>query len=154
MRPGPFGKLDLAAGHGGQDGHRVAVLDRSLQPVQEPDVLVVQVDVDEPAQALVVDQPLAQAAVLAFQVSQQLVEGGSVSLDLLGPVGVGAQDGRDANLDGHERRSLSPVMCLRWQPGLVRDHSTTRTGSSATWPSWIRNERNCVSWSSRVETST
>jgi len=38
------------ARHGRQDGHRVTVLDRRLQAAEEPDVLVVEVHVDEPAQ--------------------------------------------------------------------------------------------------------
>src|SRR5919108_1520719 len=94
-----------AAGHRGQDGHRVPVLDRGLQAGQEPDVLVVQVHVDEAPQAAVVDQPVAQAAVPLVQVGEQLAERGAGPLDLLGAVGVRAQDRRDANLDGHEQRS-------------------------------------------------
>ena len=50
-------------------------LHRRGQAAEEPDVLVVQVHVDEPAQPGVIDQPLAQPVVTAVQVGEQLVEG-------------------------------------------------------------------------------
>ena len=39
------------------------------------------------------------------KVAEELGEGGTGTLDRLGATGVGAQDGRDTDLDGHERRS-------------------------------------------------
>src|SRR5690242_5530344 len=96
------GRSAAAAGHRGQDGYRVPVLDRRVQAGHEADVLVVQVHVDEAPQAVSVDQALAQAAVPLVQVAEQFGERGSAPLDLLGAVGVRAQDRRDANLDGHE----------------------------------------------------
>src|SRR5580692_6139678 len=80
--------LKATAGHGRQDGHRIPVLDRGVQAGQETDVLVVQVHVDEPPQAAVVHQALAQPAVPLLQVDQELSERGSAALDLLGAVGM------------------------------------------------------------------
>src|SRR5580700_8051266 len=110
--------LNATAGHGRQDGHRIPVLDRGVQAGQEADVLVVEVHVDEPPQAGVVHQALAKPAVFAIEVDQDLTERGSGPLDLLGAVGVGAQDRRDANLDGHEQRSfLYALVPTRHGPG-------------------------------------
>src|SRR5580700_2269278 len=48
------------------------------------DILVVQVDVDEPAEVLAVDQPVAQATVLGVQVGKQVVQGAPGPLHRLG----------------------------------------------------------------------
>src|SRR3954451_7868352 len=53
-----------AAGHGGEDDDLVAVAQRRQQPASEPDVLVVDVDVDEAAEVLAVDQPFPDARVV------------------------------------------------------------------------------------------
>src|SRR5690348_5393500 len=93
------------AGHRGQHRHRVAVLHRRLQPAEETHVLVVEVDVDETPQPGAVHQALAQPAVPGVNVAEKLGEGGTGTLHRLGATGVGAQDGRDADLDGHECNS-------------------------------------------------
>src|SRR6266516_3411046 len=92
-----------ATGDGGQDGHRVAIVELGVQRAEEPDVLVVDVDVDEAVQGtLVGDQPGAQAGVPAVQVGEQVGDGVAAALDGLGATGVRAQDGRDANFDCHD----------------------------------------------------
>src|SRR6266513_2473221 len=88
-----------------QHRHRVAVLHRRLQPAEETHVFVVEVDVDEAPQPGSFHQALAQAAVPGVKVAEEFGEGGTGTLDRLGATGVGAQDGRDTDLDGHERRS-------------------------------------------------
>src|SRR5215470_1679172 len=93
------------AGDRRQHRHRVAVPHRRLQPAEETHVLVVEVDVDEAPQPGAVHQALAQPAVPGVKVAKELGEGGTGTLDRLGATGVGAQDGRDTDLDGHERRS-------------------------------------------------
>src|SRR5947209_7111593 len=55
---GAGASLMLASGDGGDDGQLVAVLHGRLQVVQIADVLVVEVDVDEPAQLAVVEDAL------------------------------------------------------------------------------------------------
>src|SRR5947208_5432374 len=93
------------ASHRRQHRHRVAVLHRRLQPAEETHVFVVEVDVDEAPQPGSFHQALAQAAVPGVKVAEEFGEGGTGTLDRLGATGVGAQDGRDTDLDGHERRS-------------------------------------------------
>src|SRR5215469_2231438 len=108
MGPGPFAEaLAGAASDSGQDRDGVAVSHRGLQPAEAANVLVVQVDVDEAAQLLAVEQPVTDADVVGVQVLDQLVEGGTGPLDHLRAAGVGAQNGRDANLNGHEKVLLS-----------------------------------------------
>src|SRR5215216_3410938 len=50
----------LAAGHRGQDGDLVPVLDRGVESVQEADVLAAHVHVHEPAQVAVLRDPIAE----------------------------------------------------------------------------------------------
>ena len=79
----------------------VAVRDLGGDAVEEADVLVVQIDVDEAAQLAAVDQALLDPGVPGLQVGEELGERGPAALDRLLAVGVGAEDGRDADLDGH-----------------------------------------------------
>src|SRR6185437_6755206 len=81
--------------------HRVAVLHCRLEATHEPDVLVVDVDVHEPAQAFLVHDPVAKAGVPGVEVDENVGQGATVTGDGLFSPGVGAQDGRDADLDGH-----------------------------------------------------
>src|ERR1700712_5530965 len=91
-----------AAGHRGEDRHRVAVLDLGVQRTGEADVLVVDVDVDEAVQlALLGDEAVLQTRVLAVEIVDQRAEGRAAALDGLVAAGVGAQDGGDPDLDGH-----------------------------------------------------
>src|SRR3954470_21209006 len=106
-RWGARGYPSAAARDRREDRHRVAVLDRGVQSAGEPDVLVVDVDVDEPVQlALVGDQAVLQTGVLAVEVVDERAEGAAAALDGLRATGVGAQDGRDPDLDGHGSRVL------------------------------------------------
>jgi hypothetical protein len=49
--------------------------------------------------------------VLAVEVVDERAEGGAVALDGLVAAGVGAQDGRDPDLDGHVVRFSSELGC-------------------------------------------
>src|SRR3954451_3086437 len=101
-RTGASGDRSAAARDRRQDRHGVAVLDRGVQRTGEAHVLVVDVDVDEAVQlALVGDEAVLQAGVLAVEVVDELGQGAAVALDGLRAAGVGAQDGRDPDLDGH-----------------------------------------------------
>ena len=67
----PVGAIALpipAAGDGGQHDDLVAVAELGVQTAEEADVLVVDVDVDEPAQVAVLDQPVLDAGVVGLQV--------------------------------------------------------------------------------------
>src|SRR5215469_3767474 len=99
-----------SAGYGRQHRHRVAVGNRGLEPAEEPDVLIIEVHVDEPAELLAVDEAFAQAAVRGVQVDQQLAQRGAGPLHRLRAAGVAAQDGRDANLNGHETTLLGELL--------------------------------------------
>src|SRR6478609_8055772 len=52
-----------ATGDGRQDRHVVALGNRGVQATGEPDVLVIDVDVHEPVQRTVLDQPVTSASV-------------------------------------------------------------------------------------------
>src|SRR5262249_56362197 len=109
---------------------RVAVLHRRLKPAEEAHVFVVEVDVDEAPQPGAVHQALAQPAVPGVDVAEEFGEGGAGTLDRLGATGVSAQDRRDTDLDGHERRSW--VWTLVGKGGRVRlpDSPTGHPGGS------------------------
>src|SRR5829696_898179 len=97
-----------AAGDGGQDRDRVAVLDLGVQRTGEAHVLVVDVDVDEAVQlALLGHEAVLQAGVLGVEVVDERTEGRATALDGLVAAGVRAQDGRDPDLDGHGVRFSS-----------------------------------------------
>src|SRR5262249_53133205 len=57
-----------APGHGGNDAQLVAVLDRAGEVVEVADVLVVEVDVDKPADLAAVKEPVGDARVFLAQV--------------------------------------------------------------------------------------
>ena len=87
---------------GGQDRHRVTVGDRGVQPAGEPDVLVVDVDVDEAVQlAVVVHEPVGDAGVVGLEVGDDGLQRVAVGVDALLAAGVGAQDGRDETITAH-----------------------------------------------------
>src|SRR4051794_27571707 len=111
-----------AAGDRGEDGHRVAVLDLGVQRTGEANVLVVDVDVDEAVQlALLGDEAVLQTRVLAVEVVDERTERGAAALDGLVAAGVGAEDGRDPDLDGHGVR-FSSERGMSW----VRRHAAGR----------------------------
>src|SRR5690606_13904401 len=93
------------AGDGRQHGDRVAVGDGGVEAAEEAHVLVVEVDVDKPAQAVVVHEAVLDAGVARLQVGDQLVERRALGGHGLGAAGVVTQDGRNANLDGHRCHS-------------------------------------------------
>ncbi len=92
-------------------GDAVAVGEGGGDALQEAHVLVVQVDVDEAAQLAAVQQSGGDARVAGVEVLEEFPEVAAGALDGLGAVGVGAEDGRDADLDGH---GCAPVRVVRW----------------------------------------
>lgn len=97
----------MPLGDGRQDRDVVAVGELGVDAVEEADVLVVQVDVDEAAQLTAVHDAGLDARMPGLQVGEELGEGVPVALHRLLAVGVGAEDGRDADLDGHGSGLLS-----------------------------------------------
>src|SRR5437660_2460236 len=76
----------------GNDRDLVAVLQRRLLGLEEPDVLLVDVDVDEAAQLSgLVEQAVLQARVLPLEVSDEAVDRLALGLDLGAALREGAQ---------------------------------------------------------------
>src|SRR5690606_26050736 len=96
------GPCSAAAGDRRDDRHLDALRGLGVQAVGEPDVLVAHVDVDEAADgAAVVEDAGLDARVVGLQVGQHLLEGGPLGRHLGLPLGVGAQNGRNADTDAH-----------------------------------------------------
>src|SRR5690606_2614642 len=87
-----------ATGHGGQDGHLVAVVEGSVQTVLKADVLAGDVDVDEAAQGAVLGNPLTETGVLLEDCVERLADGRSLDLEL--PLAPGGRPELGWNLDG------------------------------------------------------
>src|SRR6202012_52034 len=97
-----------AAGDRRDDGDRLTVGHRRLESLEEPDVLVVEENVDEPPELSgVVEQALGEARVGGVEGLQGLADGGPVDRHLPGASGEVAQLGRDS--DGHAHRAASLV---------------------------------------------
>src|SRR5215475_2329843 len=140
-----------AARHRRQDRHGIAVSDRGPEAADEADVLVVQVYVDEPPQPGGVHEPVTEPVIAAVEVSYQLRQRGTRALDRLRAAGIGAEDGRDTDLDSHILSA--PRLCVRGDTGSFqraagRDHSgstgtssSTATSSSVTALSTMRKDR-------------
>src|SRR5262245_38514838 len=91
-----------ASRDGGDDRDRIAFLEGGRSALEEPHVLVVDVEVDEPAQlALLVHEPLAQARELAFQVLHHVVDGLALDRHLGVSLADRPQGGGNSNDDGH-----------------------------------------------------
>src|SRR5829696_950382 len=83
--------MDSAAGDGRENRDRVAVLDLGVEGTGEADVLVVDVDVDEAVQLAVLgDETVLQAGVLAVEVVDERAQRGAAALDGLVAAGVRA----------------------------------------------------------------
>src|SRR5712692_11584900 len=84
------------------DGDLVALLQRGLGALEEPDVLLVDVDIDEaPDLPAVLHQPLLEARVLALEVQDYVVHGVARGLDLGRALGHAAKRRWDSNHNGH-----------------------------------------------------
>src|SRR5919108_4966236 len=89
---------------GGHDRDRVAVLQRRLAAVHEPDVFLVHVDVDEaPQLPALVHQPLLQTGKLALEIGHDVVHGCPLGRDLGVALRHLAQGGGNANRHRHRR---------------------------------------------------
>src|SRR5438445_13359556 len=85
-----------APGDGGNDRDLVAVLECGLLRLEEPDVLLVDVDVDEaPQLAGLVHESLLEPGELALQVVHQARDRVSLGLDLGGALRARAERGPD-----------------------------------------------------------
>src|SRR6478735_6719670 len=99
-----------AAGHRGQNGYLVAVVDRRLKPLLEADVLAADVDVDEAAKVAVLGDAVAEAAVGVEDRVEHLAHGRAFDFELGVAAGGGAQLRGDlhgdTHLDGYLLREL------------------------------------------------
>src|SRR6478736_4219586 len=105
----------LPAGDGGEDLDLLAVGHRRVEPVAEADVLAVDVDVDEAAQAAVaIRQPVAQLAVALEQRVEHGADGGALDADgALTARGL-AQLGRQLDLRHQTRTSAPSTSATNW----------------------------------------
>src|SRR5262245_29325567 len=87
---------------GRDDRQLVAVLDRRGQAVQVADVLVVQVEVDEPPHLAVVEDPRLDAGVLRREVVEHRLDRGARHLDDVLALGVLTHRRRDLHFHRHE----------------------------------------------------
>src|SRR2546421_12521823 len=97
-----------AAGDSGDDGQVVVLADRGLQPLTEPDVGVVQVDVDDLAQlSAAVVEAIAKTGIAGLEIVERLGDGAAVHLDLGLALGEPAQRSGHPDGDCHVRRRTS-----------------------------------------------
>src|SRR3954451_15928256 len=97
-------RLTSPAGHGGEDHEDVAVADLGLEPLEDADVLVVEVHVDVAVEvAGLAEDLLLRGGVLGGQRVEDLADGRTVGRDLLLAARRGPEDRRD--LHGCHRSS-------------------------------------------------
>src|SRR5208282_6630582 len=84
-------EIRSASRDGGNDADLVVLGHRSGQVVEVANVLVVEVDIDEAAQFLAVEEPLAEGGKCGSQVRENLAHGRARRLDPILAPGVGAQ---------------------------------------------------------------
>src|SRR5689334_5865148 len=132
-RPEPPGE-SAAAGDGGDDRHLAAVLDGGLQAVGEADVVVVDVDVHEAAQlAGLVEHPGLDPRVRRVERIQHLGQRRALGGHLGDALGVGPEDGRNANTHTHCRPAFTKAS---YDAGMVTFGPTrSATASSVLSPS-------------------
>src|SRR5262245_42767687 len=92
----------VASGHRRDDGQLVAVLDRRVEVLQVADVLVVEVDVDEPPHLGAVEDAGADAGAPGFEVFQGRLHGTAADLDDSLAASVLSHRGGDLNANGHD----------------------------------------------------
>src|SRR5271168_524196 len=83
---------------GGDDAHLVAGGNRGGEVIEVADVLVVDVDVHEPAELRPLEDAFPQRRELGAEVGEDLVDGGTLGFDDVVAAGVGAERGGDAYL--------------------------------------------------------
>src|SRR6266516_5312619 len=105
--------LDTAAGHGGEQDHRRATLDRGVEALQHAHVLALDVHVHERGELLVLDELRTQAREPRDQVVEQLAHGVAGCGDLPLAAGLDAKRGWNAN-GGHAGVGL-PLPVGPWQ---------------------------------------
>src|SRR5574337_1840679 len=101
---GPWGS---AARDRRDDGDVVALLQGGLLALEEADVLLVDVDVDEPPDlAALLDQPLPEPGVLPLEVLDQVHHGVALRLHLARALRHSPQGSGDSDQNWHRRVSL------------------------------------------------
>ena len=91
------------SGDGRDNRDRLAVPYRCAEPLEEPDVLVGDEHVHEPAEiAVLLEESVGEARVGRIESGENLAHGRAVELKLAGPPGEWPQLGRDAYRRAHE----------------------------------------------------
>src|SRR5512146_2865476 len=109
LRPGAASRSPIvcgrsrpAAGDRRHDGHLVPLLERGLLALEEPDVLLVDVDVDEAADlTALLHEAVPHAGILTLQISDQVGDGVGRHLDLGRALGHRPQGGGNAHENSH-----------------------------------------------------
>src|SRR5207302_9426504 len=115
-----------------RDRHDVAVGDRCRDPAEKADVLVVEVDVDEPVERAVVgDESATQPIVATVEVGEKVFQRLALAVDGLLPAGVAAEDGRDTDFDGHGHILATDAARATLQPVLSRKTALAAPAQSA-----------------------
>src|SRR5437667_7310046 len=97
-----------APGDGGNDRDLIAVLEHRLLRLEEPDVLLVHVDIDEaPQLTRLVHEPFLQPGELALQVLHETLHRVALGLDLGVALRERAERGRDSYEHRHARSSYT-----------------------------------------------
>src|SRR3954447_10601918 len=138
-----------ASGDGGKDRDLVVLVDLGVELVEVPDVVVVDVDVDELVEGAVLgDDEAGQPGELAHQVVEHLAHGRAIGLHRALPVGFGPEDGGQADFDRHRRSQSSRKVDL---PGGNSTHRFSRTThSSVMFPSTMQKLRTTGAMSRRL----
>src|SRR5439155_14142387 len=103
--------VPLTAGHGREDGDRIALADLRLQRPEVADILLVDIDVHEPVEVPAPGHDaVLDARIAAFQVVQHFADGPAAIRFHDGfPADVLAQDGGDLDPHGHRRHASTVV---------------------------------------------
>src|SRR5581483_10793029 len=97
-RPGPLS----AAGQGGQDRHGIAVLDRRVGLREVANVLVLHVQVDEPAKlSILLVQRVSDTGIVRAEIAKDLFDRGSIGVHYSLSPGVRAEKGGHPYLNRH-----------------------------------------------------
>src|SRR5579883_2784060 len=85
------------AGHRGQKDDGIAGTNAGLKPLEMPDILVVDVDIDKATERVARLNLLFQRGILYVQIRQHVGEGLAFGTHLLDAANGGAQDGCESN---------------------------------------------------------
>src|ERR1700722_8791631 len=149
----------LAARDGRQDRYPPPIIDRSVQAIEEANVLAAEIHVHKaPERAALIGQALAELVIALVQAVQDLAHGGAFELSLALPAGGSAKLGWDLDRDAHSTQPLAPANAAGVLAALTGACSTSAsncsTDGSISWDSKVPRTASSVFSPSPVITST